>query len=133
MECNCLPKLESTCLCLPIQERCANCSHLNYTTKSIKVLGTAVFLLSVITGYLLIHTHQLSISLQRLQIGDGTQRLQIGDRTQTYLAQEDRFQSENTIYLQKKSAGIHVSEIFPISNYCYFYLIEICSASCCFD
>lgn len=114
MECNCLPKLESTCSCLPIQESStcgANCSHGNYTSNLMKVLGTAVLLLSVATGYLLIQTHQLNKSLQKLQIND---------ETQSYLAQEGRFPLKSKIYMQQKSSEIYVSEIYSIcnQNYC---------------
>ncbi|XP_061194275.1 uncharacterized protein LOC133202463 [Saccostrea echinata] len=101
MECNCLPKSESTCLCLPIQERSvhgANCSHEKYLPTTIKVLGAAVVFLSVVVAYLIIQTNQLEKTLQRLQNNE---------EAQVYLAQRPLFEPKSILYGQKKSSEIN--------------------------
>lgn len=75
MECNYLPKSESTCLCLPIPGKSASGDNFSHGTV-VRVLGLAVLLLSLAVLYLFLQIHQLNRTLDSLQMQGASSQVQ---------------------------------------------------------
>ena len=75
MECNYLPKSESTCLCLPIPGKSASGDNFSHGTV-VRVLGLAVLLLSLAVLYLFLQIHQLNRTLDSLQVQGASSQVQ---------------------------------------------------------
>ncbi|XP_022342907.2 uncharacterized protein LOC111136383 [Crassostrea virginica] len=99
MECNYLPKSESTCLCLPIPGKSASGDNFSHGTV-VRVLGLVVLLLSLAVLYLFLQIHQLNRTLDSLHVQGASSQVQNNENFRWNLKkslEEDAHNSDRNI------------------------------------